>query len=558
MQPSFNLIDEPWIVARTLDGTQETLSLAEVFERATMLERLTNDLPTQDFAILRLLIAILQSAVVYDLDADADPYEVWGSLWRERELPLNLVESYLQEWHDRFDLFDEAYPFMQVAGMEATNGSVSEIKKIIADHPDGDPLFSIKAGQALNAIPFADAARWLVHVQAYDTSGIKTGVVGDSQVKGGKSYPIGTGWAGRLGGVSLRGANLAETLLLNLVLRDGAEDALVGTNEDLPEDLPVWERPPQQPGDEGRSPCGPCDLYTWQARRVLLIPKNDAVVGVVLSNGNKLEAYDLNALEPMTAWRRSPNKEKELRRSPVYLPATHQPARALWRGLLALLPDRGNEGSDSLLAPGVVTWAGDLASKSYGSQLAEDYPLGIVATGVEYGVQSAVISTTMADELWVSAYLLSPEGEGLNHLAKECMEATDKAVRSLGNFARDLCAAEGDSSGANGVRDAVTRHAYFELDAAFRAWLASLGPQSYDKLEAIRATWHRTAKATLRRIARDLVAQAGAQAVVGRSVKNRNGSRWVSAGSAESSFNYWLNQALPYGDEDMQNAEGGV
>ncbi|NYN06610.1 type I-E CRISPR-associated protein Cse1/CasA, partial [Salmonella enterica subsp. enterica serovar Typhimurium] len=64
-------------------------------------------------------------------------------------------------------------------------------------------------------LSFAEAARWLVHTQAYDYSGIKPGVEGDPRVKGGKGYPIGTGWSGMTGGTVIRGTTLLETLLLN-------------------------------------------------------------------------------------------------------------------------------------------------------------------------------------------------------------------------------------------------------------------------------------------------------------------------------------------------------
>ena len=69
----------------------------------------------------------------------------------------------------------------------------------------------------ISSISVAEAAQMVVHVMAYDYSGIKSGAVGDPRVKGGKGYPTGIGWAGWLGGTLLKGANLKETLLLNYV-----------------------------------------------------------------------------------------------------------------------------------------------------------------------------------------------------------------------------------------------------------------------------------------------------------------------------------------------------
>ena len=110
----FNLIDEPWI--RVLDdaGTAKEVSLLELFHQAPKLKCLANDLPTQDFAILRVVLAILQrsiSPMLDDLDEDMEPAEVWGQLWEASELPMDVIEVYLAKWHDRFDLFDPERPY---------------------------------------------------------------------------------------------------------------------------------------------------------------------------------------------------------------------------------------------------------------------------------------------------------------------------------------------------------------------------------------------------------------------------------------------------------------
>lgn len=76
---SFNLVDEPWICVRDLDGTTREVSLLELFEQASSIKCLANDLPTQDFAILRVLLAVLQRAISPALDDDDVPAEVWGA-----------------------------------------------------------------------------------------------------------------------------------------------------------------------------------------------------------------------------------------------------------------------------------------------------------------------------------------------------------------------------------------------------------------------------------------------------------------------------------------------
>lgn len=158
---SFNLVDEPWICVRDLDGTTREVSLLELFEQASSIKCLANDLPTQDFAILRVLLAVLQRAISPALDDDDVPAEVWGRLWRAHELPIDQIREYLDEWHHRFDLFDEEQPFMQVAGLHTAKNEFSEIRKVIADIPDGDTLFSLRSGEGADRLTFSESVRWL-------------------------------------------------------------------------------------------------------------------------------------------------------------------------------------------------------------------------------------------------------------------------------------------------------------------------------------------------------------------------------------------------------------
>ena len=286
---SFNLVDKPWIGARTLEGNHVELSIREVFHRSSQLQSLSNDIATQDFAILRLLVAVVERSINPLLDEyedeDIGPAGAWGSFWRDG-LPLEYIDSYLDEWHDRFDLLDAEKPFMQVADLvlaetEASSKKrESKLRSLIVDVPNRAEraLFSSRTGGGLESLSLSEAARWLVHAHAFDTGGNKTGDSRDPSCNNGKSNAKGAGWAGRIGGVCLEGHNLAETILLNLVLYSNRSDFGSFVS---PDDLPAWEQPQKTPGDDGRLPNGPADLYTWQSRRVRLIIEDDKLVDVV-------------------------------------------------------------------------------------------------------------------------------------------------------------------------------------------------------------------------------------------------------------------------------------
>lgn len=550
---SFNLIDEPWILVRGMEGEMREVSLMELFEQAPRIRRLANDLPTQDFAILRVLLAILQRSISPTLDDDDDPAEVWGRLWAASELPIAAIREYLDKWHGRFDLFDEEEPFMQVAGLRTERNEISSITKIIADIPDGDALFSLRVGKGAESLTYSEAARWLVHVQAFDTSGIKSGTVGDPCVKGGKSYPIGTGWSGNLGGLYFEGATLSETILLNFIVRGTEDDELFSEG-----DLPSWERTAEDGNADGRCPTGRADLYTWQSRRVRLAFEDGKVVGVVLTNGDKLDSKNMHQYEPMTAWGRSRTQEKKLKVPLVYLPRTHQSDRALWRGLDSLF-DRGSwQGGSSVLRADLNNWLSYLVGNDGGCRLDRKNLLKIHAVGLEYGTQNSVVTNLVSDGLELSAFMLSEEGESLVNLAKECAASTSDAIFVLGDLAANLCMASGGSGAdeINGAKQGARAQAFFEIDSPFRLWFAGLGERSDVEIE--RDRWRRLACSIIRRNAAGLLSDAGPNSAVGSPARVGSSGKntWMTASRAEAIFNAALRKILPVEEDDK--AKKGV
>ena len=207
----FDLVHHAWIPCRERDGVVTELGILGALERAHELVGLSGDVPTQMFALTRLLLAVLHGA----LDGPRS-VEDWDELWAKGELPVPRIASYLAQHRERFDLLHPETPFLQVADLRTAKDETSELSKLIADVPNGVPFFSTREGGDLS-LSFAEAARWLLHCHAFDPSGIRSGVIGDKRAKNGKSYPIGVGWSGLLGGLLLEGSTLRETLLLNLV-----------------------------------------------------------------------------------------------------------------------------------------------------------------------------------------------------------------------------------------------------------------------------------------------------------------------------------------------------
>ncbi|QMU18110.1 type I-E CRISPR-associated protein Cse1/CasA [Streptomyces pristinaespiralis] len=100
----FGLTTQPWIPVLRGDGTQDELSLREVFAQAAGLRRIVGDLPTQEFALVRLMLAVVHDA----LDGPQD-IEDWSDLWAD-ERCFAPVDAYLDAHRGRFDLLDAQAP----------------------------------------------------------------------------------------------------------------------------------------------------------------------------------------------------------------------------------------------------------------------------------------------------------------------------------------------------------------------------------------------------------------------------------------------------------------
>ena len=336
--PEYNLLDEPWIPVRLVDGTITDVGLLELLRRTTDIADLACELPTQSIAIQRLILAI-----AYRVATPRDTRD-WASQWDDGAPTEQMIE-YLEQWRDRFYLFGGRFPFMQVADLRTAKDAVSGLEKLIADVPNGEQFFTTRHGRALACIPPSEAARWLVHAQAYDPSGIRSGAVGDSQVKGGKGYPIGPAWCGHLGLVWLKGQDLDETLVLNLIPASTA--ALRGVDSSTEWGACSWEVSEPETSVRGDysllDPAGtPRELsiprlLTWHSRRIRLVGDSSGVTGVVLAQGDKLAPQEMRLYEPQSLWRYSTPQSKKFK-TDVYMPRKFEAGRALWRNLPGTLP----------------------------------------------------------------------------------------------------------------------------------------------------------------------------------------------------------------------------
>ncbi len=558
----FNLLDEPWILVMTDDkGSSEEVSLIQLFQNAHMYKGLAGEMQMQNFAMLRLLLAVLHTVFSrFDWQGEPYPYlvlderckqteeideddyaeheerlmDTWQNLWQLGSFPMKVAE-YLNCWRDRFYLFDGKHPFYQVTheelmkrpikagrGSNPTQIRPKTLNRTISESGNKTALFSprYEADANKNRISEAGLARWIVLYQ---------GVVGTGDKAAYKEYE-GTnskGWIYDIGGVALGGRTLFETLLLNLALVHPEEEYRTTIQR------PCWE----QTGDEiiSRLMLGyPIDnlaeLYTNWSRAMYMDPKTDvgkdfAVSTVKLPEINHKDQF----IEPMTLWRyRTQGVNKGFR-----TPQRHQMNTSFWRsfGTVFLRSDVNEK------RPGIIEWFYRIVKINKETN----------AVIESYGMESDGNATSWVpvdeyfDTLNISEHVLADvqdEGwvvriNGEVEIAKEVIQNT------FGRFADEVKSIR-NLSGSD-FRNKLIQKAYYEIDQPFRSWLRSLDVNQ-DKDERIRK-WREELRVIVRREAEFLVQSAGNRDYKGFFDKDKH---FKNIATAYNDFDYWLNRNLGF------------
>ncbi|MGW1994915.1 type I-E CRISPR-associated protein Cse1/CasA [Embleya sp. NPDC001921] len=513
--PTFNLLDEPWLTLRPLSGgTPQVHTGRQALIRAADYAGLVVEQPTHTPALLRqFFLPIVWAALGPPRDRDD-----WLRRFREGhftdEASSDLAE-YLREHHDRFDLFHAEHPFAQVAGLRTAKDETKGAALLVATAATGNnvPLFASRTeGDPLPLTP-AEAAHWLLHTHCWDTAAIKTGVVGDDKVRAGKTTGNPTGPLGRLGVVTPLGRTLYDTILLNLPHRTGR----------TPDDEPQWARDAGPEWNE-RAAKGLLDLWTWQSRRIRLVPeetpKGPRVTRVVIAAGDRLG--EIPDYEPHTTWSLPPVGRKP-EGPAVRRPRRHQPGKAAWRSLDVLLEStRHRDVEDGKEAAGYATSVLLDQLRDVARYMPAGYPIRLEMTGISYGTQSAVVDDVLFDTIPLPLTALPSDGP--TH--KALLDAVDQAeelARGLNHLSGDLRRAAGAEPIPWDKGQRPGESLLHALDPAIRRLLRSLrdAGEEPDRVEQRILTWEQLAWRHAGEMADQVVSAATPAVFAGRTITDR-------------------------------------
>lgn len=329
---SFNLIDEPWIPCVNNKGEAVELNLQETLTQAHELREVWGESPLITASFYRLLLAVLHR--VYNGPENS---EAWEKVWKTGYFDNKKINDYLENWHERFDLFHPKYPFYQAPNLDLEPKAVNTILFDIAsgnnatlfDHHTDDKAITLKPAQA---------ARALLAAHTFGLAGLCL-----------PNWPFTDApWARGIVFL-IQGDTLFETLMFNWLRY--SESGKMPCKRTL-QDCPAWEM--DDPFKDGRTlPYGYLDYLTWQNRRIFLLPVQTSqeivVQQLTIAPGLRL---DSSIEDPMKHYYTIDEKHGYL---------FFEKDRALWRNSAALFSLRHSERHRP---PRALNWLGTLKEET--------------------------------------------------------------------------------------------------------------------------------------------------------------------------------------------------
>ncbi len=496
----YNLLDEKWIsVVVNEKGNSEKVSLKDVFENAHKYADLAGDTETQDFAVLRVLLAVVQT-VFSRLDAEGNPYDfielderykpinemdledeeldeykenlmqTWLDIWKQGKYS-SVIGDYLEKWRDRFYLFDDKFPFFQVTKDDFITNKVKKGKpttiygknfnRLITESENKKALFSPKNEQKNNKdiLNEDQIVRWLICFQSYTGTGDK------SAFDIGK-YKSSKGWLYDIGGVYFKGKNLFETLMLNTIVFSDENSGISFTQK------PCWEASSGvlvRSLLRGHQPDNLAELYTAWSRAIYINPQMD--VGnsficeiVKLPEINHQDQF----LEPMTLWKYNKLGENKGK----FTPKKHQASSALWRSFGLLTDYHNKKNKDQSHNPEIMDWLAFLKENDF----IENRNIKVCAVSMESdnNATSWVPVDEIIDKLLIDDYVLTDLQEnGWVIIINDEVDKTKYVVEQIYyRFVNDIKEIRNIQS--SDFIEKKKSELYFKIDQPFKNWISSI------------------------------------------------------------------------------------
>jgi len=453
----FNLIDKKWIPVRFPDGTRDELGIRDTLLRSGEIAAIEDPSPLVVAALHRFLLAVLYRALEGPTDIEQ------AKALFKAGLPGDKITAYLEKWRDRFWLFHEKYPFGQ--NPNVPKAEIEPWTKLTAEYnaTSNKVLFDHTDTKNPGAKEPKECARWLLSTMTFSIAGGR-GYYPSPSPNAMMCIPL--------------GRRLHETLCYNLVPYPNRE-VMRG-------DSALWERDPKMLplSIPKQVASGYADLYSWQARMILLLESSSGRVTTMRFVAGQGFENPSNSPDPMQPYK--------INKAKGSLPVRFKEGRGTWRDFDSLLPD------STELAPLTIQNALNLAGGKMDSM-----PKSVLVLGLRYDPPSANV------DFWRMERFALPEAlagnrfirTDIRQLLKDAEEAQKALWLACRSFARGLLSRgdrEPDGKDIRGFVEQMPVNSWYwsTLESRFHGILReyTLDRDSED----IRCQWLKYVRVTLR------------------------------------------------------------
>lgn len=561
---SFNLVDQPWIrVIDNSNGQETVVSLKELFENASNYKELAGEMRSQDLAILRLLLAIL-TTVYSRVDVNGDKYDWLGNgkdgwyleddeidydevkkklltTWKniyENGSFTEAVSEYLDDYHNRFDLFGE-FPFYQVTGEVYDNWvpstkkiakgkgtvAVKQINRLISESNNSPAIFTPETNSNKEKLSLPEFARWLITYQNF------TGVTDKTKVEAKNKFSVSAGWIYSIDPVLAKGNTLFDTLMLNLVLLPLSDN---GFEEQLLQ-YPVWEENDINTYIKGRLkasvPENIAELYTVWSRMLHVEWTGDQPL--IFTAGLPKFSGSNAFIEPMTTWKYD-KKLAEYRPNIKWIKSL---GKQMWRNFGQYV---ATEPEDYKGEPGIVKWLNILKDEEI---LSDDFLINLETVGLvsDGNATSQSPAAEVYENMCINSSVLFDKGK-LTFWPKRIEDTIDLTQRvgdDFWKFARDL----GNLRGLDNASDfasLLSAKFYDNLNQPFKNWMAELRIDQEPDIEIEK--WKDQLQRIVSKMGKEVLKSATQKDIVG--ISDSDGKNTTNIFTLYNSFKYFVHRDL--------------
>lgn len=286
MKVVYNVLKEPWIPVIDKHGKIVELGILDVLNNAHELIEISDSIAHYEYGIYRMLFVFIMDA--YRM---TELYEI-KELLKKGKFDEKVIEEYVSFCNangERFNLFDEKYPFMQCGKDQWSDAKIKSSANLSPIYSTGNNHTHFDHCLEKNKkISFTEAAKAVCSINLFCTSGAQ-------------GYPSTPSGAPPMYTI-VKGNNLFETLVFGMV----------PVTADRNKDIPIWRNTAVVESKKIVPKVTLLEGLTFMCRRIRILGDEKNISTVLFEQGMNYTSYD-SWIDPYVTYFQSKNGRANLK-----------------------------------------------------------------------------------------------------------------------------------------------------------------------------------------------------------------------------------------------------